>query len=77
MSVQWIENTSGITNCTWATCPSCGARYQGFHNCWTAPLLQQWPNVAYVYSQPWPLSDADVDRIARRVAELLAEREQA
>lgn len=69
-------NSGSVASCTWSTCPSCGARYQGYHNCWTAqPQPAQWPATTYVYAQPWRLADEDVDRIARRVAELLAEKE--
>jgi hypothetical protein len=75
MTVQWID-TSAVANCTWSICPSCGVQYQGFHNCWRMPQ-PAWPATTYVYNQPWPLSDADVDRIARRVAEILAEKQDA
>lgn len=78
MTVTWIDNTAGaVTNCTWATCPSCGARYWGYHNCGTVvPQPAQWqPTPVYIQSQPWRLADEDVERIAQRIAELIDAKE--
>jgi hypothetical protein len=76
---QALDNNAGVyaTSVTWSTCPNCGLQYQGYHQCtWNVPAGGwQQPTPVWINTAPWRLADEDVERIARRVAELLAEKE--
>lgn len=54
---------------TWPTCPSCGTSYIGWHDC---------PATTRTWSDPvWRLPDADVERIAQRVVQLMRQKRNA
>lgn len=65
MTMYW----PGMNGTAWPTCPRCGSAYIGWHDCGVAFTQAAAPE--------WRLPDADVERIAQRVVDLLRQKRWA
>lgn len=55
-------------------CTRCGGTFYGTHYCTAPTYTVPQPTYYYYPAAPAPLSDEDIDKIAKRVVEILSER---